>query len=456
MSFSVWNNLKKLSSETENHDGLHCIHGIKVISMFLIIMGHRIMFIIGSPIVNPNFVEEMYGKLETSVLLNGPIIVDTFFNITGFLSCYSMLVIFEKRKKSIYQVFIQFIRNQPYYFQFCRLTPVYAVVLGFYCTIFVKLGSGPFWLERIQVEQERCVVNWWTNILYLNNYIQKDQICMFQSWYMTCDFHFFLIAPVIVWLLRKKPNLGVGVLFIIIILSISVVFAIVYLTQENAILLLYMKFLKDPVVNNTFKNIYIPTHMRGTPYFVGMLAGYLKYHLKTKKYKIPRYVVYTGWIICVFVIEITVYTAFIFYIPEKAYDVTMSAIYGSMHHLTWSICISWIILVVSEGNGAWIQQLLCWKPLHILSKITYAAFLCHGAIQLYSVATLRYANYIFNTAGDISLAFLCGLILSMLFEAPILGLEKITLGKAVKVNAENKSDVSTVVVPKIKIIHQCG
>ncbi|XP_064215056.1 nose resistant to fluoxetine protein 6 [Tribolium castaneum] len=454
MSFSLWSNLKKLSHETENDDGLQCIHGLKVISMFLIIMGHRIMFGIGSPLMNPSFVENMYGRIEATALLNGPVIVDTFFNISGFLVCYLMLTQLEKRKRGINFLFL-------YLHRFIRLTPAYAMVLAFYCTLFVKMGSGPLWLERVQVEQERCVASWWANLFYLNNYINKEHICMFQSWYMTCDMHLFMISPFIIWLLRKKPFLGLVSLFVLIVASISVVFATVYLSKEDAILMLYMKFLRDPVINNTFKNIYIPTHMRASPYFVGMVTGYIKYVMKSREYKMPKYMVYMGWVMSIFIIEVTVYSAFIFYLPDKPYDPIISAIYSAMHHFTWSICISWIVIAISEGYGAWVQPVLEWKPMILLSRITYAAFLCHGAIQIYSVAILRHANYagvfhlVFYTAGDITLAYIAGLLLSMLFESPILGLEKIILGRVnPSSDKEETCKVSKVVTPKIKIINQ--
>jgi hypothetical protein len=91
--------------------------------------------------------------------------------------------------------------------------------------------------------------------------------------------------------------------------------------------------------------------MRASPYFVGMVTGYLKYCMKTREYKMPKYMVYMGWVMCFFILEATVYSCFIFYLPEKAYDPLMSAIYASMHHVTWSICISWMIVAISEGNG---------------------------------------------------------------------------------------------------------
>lgn len=91
--------------------------------------------------------------------------------------------------------------------------------------------------------------------------------------------------------------------------------------------------------------------MRASPYFVGMITGYLKYKMRNNAYKMPKYMVYMGWFMCVFVIEATVYLAFIFYIPGKAYDPFMSATYAAMHHFTWSVCISWMIIAISEGSG---------------------------------------------------------------------------------------------------------
>ncbi|KAJ8944865.1 hypothetical protein NQ314_009355 [Rhamnusium bicolor] len=43
----------------------------------------------------------MYTKVEATVLLNGPIIVDTFFIISGFLATYLTIALFEKSKGSV-------------------------------------------------------------------------------------------------------------------------------------------------------------------------------------------------------------------------------------------------------------------------------------------------------------------------------------------------------------------
>lgn len=53
---------------------------------------------------------------------------------------------------------------------FYRLTSTYWIIIMFYCTLFVKLGNGPLWRERIEFEQQKCKEVWWANLLYINNY----------------------------------------------------------------------------------------------------------------------------------------------------------------------------------------------------------------------------------------------------------------------------------------------
>lgn len=51
-----------------------------------------------------------------------------------------------------------------------RLTIVYAFILGFIATLWVYLGTGPNW-QNVRYQSENCRWNWWTNLLYINNYI---------------------------------------------------------------------------------------------------------------------------------------------------------------------------------------------------------------------------------------------------------------------------------------------
>ncbi|XP_046395726.1 nose resistant to fluoxetine protein 6-like [Ischnura elegans] len=426
MCFSAKANIDKLLSYKESNDGLECIHGLKMMSLCLIIMGHRLMFNLGSPLTNPEFVEGFYTKMTAMILLNGPIVVDTFFSISGFLVCYLLLHEYQKRKRI--NVFMLYVHR------YVRLTPVYMVVLAFYTTLLVQFGSGPLWQQKVGLEAERCAESWWANVLYINNYVNPEKLCMFQSWYITCDMHLFIISPPIVYLLWKKPTLGKILLLTVTVASIVTSFLVTYVKRLDALLLLYMKTLSDPISNDTFRSMYIPTHTRASPYFIGMAAGYAKYVIQSREIKIPKLVVWAGWLIALVCIEGTVFSAWVFYSPGRPYDPLESALYGAFHRITWSIGTSWIIIAVSTGNGDFLKPFLVWPPIITLSRMTYCAFLSHGALQLYTVASARSPYYgsiyhlIWLSAGDIVLSFGASFVLTLLFESPIIGLEKIILG----------------------------
>lgn len=57
-----------------------------------------------------------------------------------------------------------------------RLTPAYFAIIALYATWLPKLGTGPMWDRRMNLEQERCQSSWWLNLLYINNYVGNDKL----------------------------------------------------------------------------------------------------------------------------------------------------------------------------------------------------------------------------------------------------------------------------------------
>lgn len=46
---------------------------------------------------------------------------------------------------------------------------MYAIILGFIATLLVHVGTGPHW-QIVRDMGDSCKSNWWTNLLYVNNY----------------------------------------------------------------------------------------------------------------------------------------------------------------------------------------------------------------------------------------------------------------------------------------------
>lgn len=59
---------------------------------------------------------------------------------------------------------------------------MYMLVVFFYAYLLEQLGSGPIWDLKVGREARRCRENWWTNLFYVNNYVNNKEMvrCSFQ------------------------------------------------------------------------------------------------------------------------------------------------------------------------------------------------------------------------------------------------------------------------------------
>ena len=55
-----------------------------------------------------------------------------------------------------------------------RLTPMYALVIGFGATLMAHLGTGPDWYV-VRFTAMACRNAWWMQLLYINNVIPREQ-----------------------------------------------------------------------------------------------------------------------------------------------------------------------------------------------------------------------------------------------------------------------------------------
>lgn len=53
---------------------------------------------------------------------------------------------------------------------------MYAFVIFYHATFFKYFGEGPMWKPIVEPEVQDCRDNWWTNILYINNYVNVDHM----------------------------------------------------------------------------------------------------------------------------------------------------------------------------------------------------------------------------------------------------------------------------------------
>ncbi|KAF5305499.1 hypothetical protein FQA39_LY01590 [Lamprigera yunnana] len=426
ISFSLVQNIQNLLHVTDKKMNLEFIFGLKFISMVFIIASHTLLFVIGGPVFNEEFYARSVTKPQNALLLNNPLWVETFLLMGGFLMCRLLLLELIKQEGKVNLLLLYAVR-------YIRLTPSYAVVIGLYATILKKLNNGPLWNEKILAEQNRCIESWWINLLYINNYVNAENLCMFQSWYLAVDTHLFLIASILIYLLWKVPRLGEIILGIFTFTAVFVPFAVTFWYRLDPTQMAYPSEISDITKNYYFGFAYMKTHMRSTSYCIGLASGYIVHKLQSLNKTLPKSLIRSGWILSVILGISSVYTITIFYLPNYEYNAVESALYASLHKVAWSICIGCIMILCATSNSGLLKSFLSWKPFAPLSRLTYCAYLVNGLVELCSVGTLRNPTYlsIWNLASivlsHVALTFAAGFLLSIFFESPILSLEKCIL-----------------------------
>ncbi|XP_052751582.1 nose resistant to fluoxetine protein 6-like [Galleria mellonella] len=438
-SFSIINNMKKILSTKQNNSlGLESITGIKVLAMIFIISGHASLFISVGPVMDAEAFDRILRNPANAFMENNMILVDTFLFLGAFLFSRILLPELDKRRGRLNILPILL-------FRYLRVTPAYAVVILFYMTWFPKIGDGPLWESKMRLEQDRCLESWWANILYVNNYVNTDKMCMFQSWYLSVDTQLFFFAPIFIFALWKWRRFGPMLLGVGLLISLLIPAVITYTRRLDPTLLLFAKEFSDLISNFYFKEAYIKTHMKITTYLMGLLTGYILHRIQKENYQMSRSLKVFGWITSIILGTVTTFSVSLFYQEWYQYNAIEAAAYISLHKLAWSIANGWMIIACVTGNGGILAKLFNWKLFVPLSRLTYCAYLVNGIVELFYIGQLRHPAHLTvltvtaNSISHLVLTFFLALLLCITFESPIHGIEKILLKKFVGPRASDNT-----------------
>ena len=218
--FSLISNFRRLFSSSKNMGNLRCLNGIRVLSILWVILAHSYFFLqLGYD--NLQTVFDLRKLLSHQFILASVLGVDTFFFLGGFLSYWTLT-----QSLNLYSDSTKFglWKSLPFLYlnRYIRLTPPYLAMILVNLCLWPYLSNGPFYLQETD---QYCSENWWTNLIYLNNFIGSTRMCLGWSWYLAVDMQLFLIAPFAVYLFTKRPRLAVSIAVVLLILQ-SVVAAV--------------------------------------------------------------------------------------------------------------------------------------------------------------------------------------------------------------------------------------
>lgn len=140
--------------------------------------------------------------------------VQSFLVIGGFLTACLFMMRVQKDKSSSFSLFLRGVIGR-----YVRFAPLLILTILIHSTWLYRLGNGPFW-DRINfAERQFCRDNWWTNLLFLDNYINVERKCLIHSWYLAADFWLKILASLCLIQISRKPSTRSWVLSAVLLFS---------------------------------------------------------------------------------------------------------------------------------------------------------------------------------------------------------------------------------------------
>ena len=71
-------------------------------------------------------------------------------------------------------LYTQYLTSHKYikkFYLFSRISAPYFMMIAVTGTLLYQLGNGPLWGRVVGDARNACHRHWWTNILYVNNYL---------------------------------------------------------------------------------------------------------------------------------------------------------------------------------------------------------------------------------------------------------------------------------------------
>ena len=427
LAFSALTNTEKLLSLNQPPGALTCLNGIRVLSMNWVMLCHTCLILfLGANNVGA-YIPEAVSRWSFQMIVNGTLSVDSFFLLSGLLVAYAAL---GHMKKSRGQMnWLHF-----YVHRYLRLTPVYMITLGIYVACLPYLFDGPLMPQRDGFEHNHhCRDNWWGNLLYIQNLVKfKPSYCGGWTWYLAVDMQFYVISPILLIPLYHRPKLGYIVAALLFI-STSVTPFVLSETRKYPARRAHLsgnpKMLGDPTYD-----LYMAPYSRLGPYLVGVLTGFALYRTNGRPVKMHWVLVSAGWIASGLVGFFTVY-GLKDYFNGTAMNIHLAAFYNALSRTAWGAALSWLIYCCHKGYGGPVNSFLSWKIWVPLSRLTYVVYLTHQWLLLLFGATSRTPLYLSDWTvvrmylTTMMASYSLSIVISVLFEAPGIALEKVLLAK---------------------------
>ncbi|GBM86237.1 Nose resistant to fluoxetine protein 6, partial [Araneus ventricosus] len=181
-----------------------------------------------------------------------------------------------------------------------------------------------------------------------------------------------------------------------------------------------------------FDLIYHKPYNRIGPYLIGILLAY--YFYKRKQNNAPKLklaFLAAGWIIAASIALACQFSLF-----HENFSRVETSFYNALSRSGFACGVAWVIFVCVTGQGGVVNSVLSWKVWIPFSRLTYCAYLLHPIIHNAFFVSVRrlmefsHTNVILLYLGFLIISYAVALLTSLLFESPVIRLERHLRNKA--------------------------
>ena len=279
-------NLKKMTTEFNNFNGLFYIRGLIGMSMLFTIFGFTFFALINSPVKiygEIYFYEIITEKFYSLFFIGLRYSPRVLFSCSGYLLFHKIVGFFEENEKNIKTFFIFIFYQFHKYFMlilasfFCRFS--------FYKFIYLLIQKNPMWryfnqmfLIRPNFLKFFLSFSGFYNFIILNNNKRDDQTILDYFWMIYNEMFFFIFGSILIFIgIKYKKRIDYYILIIFVInFVLKIIFSYfnyfffgedendVYYSSLYYLSIDYGKFMQNPLFN--------------LPYFlIGIFFGAMNY-----------------------------------------------------------------------------------------------------------------------------------------------------------------------------------
>ncbi|XP_066146424.1 O-acyltransferase like protein-like isoform X1 [Euwallacea fornicatus] len=410
--FSLKRNAAALFSRSRSKNDIRCLHGIRLLSIYFIVYGHRFVHNLVTPVLNSmDFVDWLESYAATTIH-GATTTVDTFIVVASTLVSYTYFTITSRGIKINILLF--------YLNRHLRLLAPFMLAIGCYITLTKHFGGGPLYHSFAKSFENSCSSYWWAALLNIQPFVNPRDICIVQTWFLSIDMFWYYMSPFLLIALARNQLTGYILLFSVYMGCTAVNFYVAWAHEFNG---------QMPVTPRLLSSDYFAYHytqpvVRGGPYILGLVFGHALFRTKDQKVKISKITNIIGWIAASISMPFIVMITRSFRLEDFEYNRLYSSLFLATHRSVWSLGVIWIIWACHNGYGGLVNTFLSCDAFRILGRLGYNVFLFHylfqSAVQNSKKAPTYFSHFLstLDSMGDMLITLILSVPLTLCFEYP--------------------------------------